>query len=247
VPSLRPRGDASPAGRRFFELIGDGLAPRDPKVDEPRLNPWTAGVEALGSLILAVGAALGAGRAVGIPVTTLVVRVALIPILAPLATRTRARQRVVRRIRPQIKALDRQLRDHPNELSARLKELHEANGIGMVDWPGLLGAFIQVPILIALFQAVLLTWEPEALTLGGLGFGLAAGTVSVLSTHVNGQAEGASWMLWLSAALPVAICLWLGVGVGLYLVAFYLASALQGGLTHHRTASVASDALDEQT
>jgi hypothetical protein len=115
------------------------------------MNLWSAAVRALAAALRSVGDLVGGGPAVGIPLLTFVLRVALIPVLAPLAVRTRDRMRVVRRISPQIKALDREFRDDPNTLSARLKALHAENGIGMVDWPGLGAAFIQVPILIALF------------------------------------------------------------------------------------------------
>jgi membrane protein insertase Oxa1/YidC/SpoIIIJ len=194
------------------------------------LNPWAALVEALTSAVTWLGAAVGGGRAAGILLLALGVRAALIPLILPLAVRTRARQRVVRRIRPQIRALDREYRDEPSELSRRLKALHQENGIEVVDWPGLGGALIQLPILIALFQAVLLVWAPEALTLSGLALGALAGAVSFVGTKWSGQAEGAPFMLWLSLLLPVAISLWLGTGIALYLVGFYAGSAIQGVL-----------------
>jgi membrane protein insertase Oxa1/YidC/SpoIIIJ len=184
-------------------------------------------VEALASAMTSLGEALGGGRAAGILALVFGTRALLIPILTPLAIRTRDRTRVVRRIRPQIRELDRRLKDHPSELAKRLKALHEANGIKMVDWPGLGGALVQLPILIALFQAVLLVWEPHALGLAATALGVVAAAFAVFGTKVSGQAEGASWMLWLSGIAPVAICVWLGTGVAYYLTAFYAAGALQ--------------------
>ena len=190
------------------------------------MSPWSAGVEALAAAIRSAGGWLG-GLASAIAIVTFGLRVALIPILAPLAIRTRDRMRVVRRIKPQIKALDRQFRDDPGTLSKRLKALHEDNGIKVVDWPGLAAAFIQVPILIALFQAVLLVWPADALNWSGMGLGVLASGFSMFATRASGQAEGAPWMLWMAGILPLAICLWLGAGVGLYLSGFYAAGALQ--------------------
>ena len=192
------------------------------------MNPWTALVEALASGVTWLGAVVGGGRAAGILLLAFGVRLALIPLMLPLGIRTRARQRVVRRIRPQIKALDKELRDDPSELSRRLKALHREHGIEVVDWPALAGALVQLPILIALFQAVLLVWEPDAMTLPGLVLGAAAGAVSLVATKWSGQAEGASYMLWLSLLLPVGISLWLGTGIALYLLGFYAAGAIQG-------------------
>jgi membrane protein insertase Oxa1/YidC/SpoIIIJ len=205
------------------------------------MNPWTAAVDALAAALTWTGDALGGGRAVGIPVLTFLVRAALIPVLAPLAVRTRDRMRVVRRIRPQIKELDRQFRDHPDVLEKRLRALHAEHGIGMVDWPGLGAALIQVPLLIALFTAVLSVWEAEALTASGAMLGLVAAVLSLASTKVSGQAEGAPWMLWMAGLLPMAICLWLGAGVGLYLTGFYAAGALQGAFMGRRAGSAPAE------
>lgn len=194
------------------------------------MNPWSAAVHALAAAIRWVGGWLGGGLALGIPVTTFAIRTALIPLLGPLSVRTRDRTRIVRRIRPQIKELNKRYKDHPGDLSRRLKALHAENGIGVVDWSGLGGAMVQLPILIALFEAVLSLWEPEALTAGGAALGVVAAALSTLATRLSGQSEGAQWMLWLSAGLPVAICLWLGAGIGLYLTGFYAAGAIQGFL-----------------
>lgn len=193
------------------------------------MNFWTVFVEALASVVVSVGDLVG-GPGPGILLATFALRAVLIPVLGPLSVRTRARQRIVRRIRPQIKALDRELKDHPGTLHKRLKALHEEHGIGMVDWAGLAGALIQVPVLIALFQAVLLVWEADALTLAGLGLGLLAAGLSLVSTRASGQAEGQAWMLWLSGLLPLAICLWLGPGIGFYLCGFYGAALLQAAV-----------------
>src|SRR5690606_35329324 len=145
---------------------------------------------------------------------TFAVRALMIPVLLPLAVRTRERQRIVRKIKPQIKELDRRFRDDPGTLTKRLKALHAEHGISMVDWPGLVAALVQVPLLIAMFQAVLTLRPSEALTASGIATGLAAAALSTFGTRVSGQAEGASWMLWMSAILPLAICLWLGAGIG---------------------------------
>jgi membrane protein insertase Oxa1/YidC/SpoIIIJ len=198
------------------------------------LSLWTYGVDAVVSAILRVGGWLGGSPDLGILVTTFAVRLALIPLLGPIAVRTRARSRVVRRIKPRIKELDRTYRDDPSTLSTKLKELHRENGIEVVDWQGLVGALVQLPILIALFQAVLQVEEPAALTLLGVVYGVAAALVSAAGTKLSGQAEGAAWMLWLSGVLPVAICLWLGPGIGLYLIGFYGASLVQAFLTRER-------------
>jgi len=192
-----------------------------------------------GDLVQAVAGAMngvGASAGWGIFAVTMIVRATLIPVMLPLAVRTREHQKVVRRIRPEIKALDREHRHDPVLLQQKITELHEQNGIKVVDWSGLLAALIQVPILIALFQAVLLISEGTPLASGGLVWGLIAAALAVYGAWVGGQSEGAKWVLWMSGTLPVAISAWLGAGIGLYLTAFYGAGAVQGLLMRRRVA-----------
>lgn len=191
------------------------------------MSPWSRVVQFLMDAIEQVGAWTGGGTVVGIVLITFFMRAALIPVMAPLAERTRRRQAIVRRIKPQIKALDREFRDDPGTLGRRLKELHRENGIEVVDWPALGTALIQLPILIAMFQAVLGLWEAQALTVTGGVLGVVAAVLAALGTKLGGQSDGAPWMLVLSGVLPIAICLWLGPGIGWYLIGFYGAALLQ--------------------
>ncbi len=191
------------------------------------MNPWTVLVEALERLILAVGGSIG-GTALGIFAVTFGARVLLIPVMLPMAVRTRDRMKVIRRIRPRIKELNQQLKKDPHRLERELKALHEAHGVKMVDVPALVSALIQLPILIALFQAVYYVSENTELASGGLLLGAVAAALSVAGTKLSGQGEGAAWLLWLSGLLPIGIAAWLGRGIALYLAAFYAGSLIQG-------------------
>jgi membrane protein insertase Oxa1/YidC/SpoIIIJ len=190
------------------------------------LNPWTALVHALDSAIHATADLVGGNLAAGIFVLTLVVRVALIPIMLPLARRARAWRAVRRSIKPEIKRISQ---EHAKDVSAEqraLKELHRRHGISQVDKAGLLGALIQVPVLIAFFQAVIEMSADTPLESGGLVWGLVAGAVSFAATSLDG-ADTPRPMLYVAGLLPIGIAIWLGQGVGLYLVAFYLGSLVQ--------------------
>jgi len=184
--------------------------------------------------MLTAGSWLGGSPGWGIVVVTFAARIVSIPLLLPLAVRSRDRQRVVHRIRPQIKALHKEFKKDPDRLSLELDKLHRDNGIKVADWAGAGAALFQVAILIAFFQAVLRVSEGSSLASGGLLLGVAASCFSVFSTKVSGQSEGATWVLWLSGLLPVAIAAWLGTGVGLYLTAFYAASAVQAVIMRGR-------------
>ncbi len=186
---------------------------------------WGAFVSAIERLIHSVADATGGSLALGVFLTVLGVRLLLIPIMLPLAKKTRAYQAIQKPLRPRIKELNQQLKKDPNRLNQELKALHQEAGIGMVDKAGLMGALIQLPILIALFQAVFEVARGTPLAEGGLLLGLAAGAVSGVGTWLSGQ--GGRFLLGLSTLLPIGIGAWLGAGIGYYLLAFYVGSLVQ--------------------
>lgn len=196
---------------------------------------WGTLVGALQSLMATVGDGLGGGLAVGIFVVTLAIRLALVPVMLPLGVRTRDRNAVVRRMRPELQALKQQYRKDPDALHREIAALHERRGIKLVDGPGLLAALIQLPVLIALFQAVYHASENTALAAPGFLTGTLASALAVLGLWLGGQADSRP-LLALSLFLPLGIAAWLGQGIGLYLVAFYAGSALQALLMRRRAA-----------
>ncbi|MGH7505250.1 MAG: hypothetical protein ACRELX_06350, partial [Longimicrobiales bacterium] len=103
---------------------------------------WTSLVAALEGLIVLAGDALDGHLGAGIFVVTLVLRGALIPIMLPLAARTRDRQKVVDRMKPEMQALKQQFRKDAGRLHKEIAALHERHGIKLVDTAGLLVALI---------------------------------------------------------------------------------------------------------
>jgi membrane protein insertase Oxa1/YidC/SpoIIIJ len=122
-------------------------------------------------------------------------------------------------------------------MQRELKLLHQRHGIGQVDTGGLLAALIQVPVLIAFFQAVIEMSADTPLASGGLIWGVVAGAVSFASTALGDDTTPRP-LLYLAGILPIVIAVWLGRGVGLYLVAFYLGSLVQSLLMRRPRATV---------
>ena len=203
------------------------------------MSLWHDLVQLIADGFTTLAGAFGAPVLVGVFVLTFLVRLVMIPVMMPMAIRTRERLKVVRRIRPQIKALDDRYKDEPGVLSKKLAALHQENGISVVDWSGLVLAFVQLPILVAFFQAVFLVTDQIAFSPGGWTLGTAAAGLAVWSAKTSGQSDGAAWVLWMSATLPLAISLWLGGGIATYLAAFYGASAIQGLMMARRIRSEA--------
>lgn len=190
---------------------------------------WSDLVGAVERLIAYVAGAAGGSLGLGILLTVLAVRILLIPLMLPLAVRTRDRNVIVRRMKPELDAIKKEFRKDPEREHKEIVALHKRHGIGLVDGPGLLGALIQLPVLIALFQAVYFITRETGLAAASIPVGLLASALSVLGVWLGGQADSKP-MLVLSAVLPFVMTLWLGQGIGLYLAAFYTGSAVQGAL-----------------
>jgi membrane protein insertase Oxa1/YidC/SpoIIIJ len=190
------------------------------------MNPWTALVQLIERALHGVAGLLGGNLALGVFTLVLAARLALVPILLPLARRTKDWRAVYRTIKPEVKALQKEHRDDPMRMQKELQALHARHGIRVLDTAGLLLALIQVPVLIAFFQAVLHVSTDTPLASGGLLYGVVAGALSYAGT-VLGDATTAKPLLVMAGVLPVLIASWLGSGVGLYLVAFYFGTLVQ--------------------
>jgi YidC/Oxa1 family membrane protein insertase len=190
---------------------------------------WTALVHAVEGLIASVAGSAGGSLALGILLTVLAVRLLLIPIMLPLAARTRDRNSIARRLQPELAAIKQEFRKDPMREQKEISELHKRHGISLVDGAGLIGALIQLPVLIALFQAVYHVTRDTTLASSGIVVGLIASALSVSGLWLNGQADS-KVMLVLFGLLPLVMALWLGQGIGFYLIALNAATSLQGVL-----------------
>ena len=193
------------------------------------MNPWGGLVQAIQGGITWTGGALGIPELAAILLVTAAARAVLLPVSYPLAVRSRAWQLAFRGIRPRIREVRKLHKNDPRTSIDEVDRLHTEAGIGAVDKAGVLLALIQIPILIAFFQAVLdLSGDPP-MTASTVFLGIAAGALSLLSTRVGGQTQSRAFHV-VSALLPTTIALWLGSGIGAYLVGFYGVTLVQSAL-----------------
>lgn len=190
------------------------------------MNPWSYLVDAVARGMTGTANLIGGPPAAGIVVLTLLFRLGLIPILLPLARRSRHWRMVQRGLRPELRELNTRFKSDPAALQRETKALHAAHGIRQVDGAGLLTALVQVPLLIAFFQAVLQLSSGTPLERSGLLPGLVAGAISLAGSRLADAATPRP-LLWIAAILPVIISVWLGSGTGLYLLAFYSGTLVQ--------------------
>ncbi|MGD8278509.1 MAG: hypothetical protein PVH00_10810, partial [Gemmatimonadota bacterium] len=97
------------------------------------MNPWSALVHLVERGITGTAGLAGGNLGAGVFLLVLVVRLVLIPVLLPLARRTRAWRAVYKRIKPEIDATSKAHKDDASQQQKALKDLYRSHGIGMVD------------------------------------------------------------------------------------------------------------------
>jgi len=114
-------------------------------------HAWTGLLQQLLQM-LAVDEGLGWGLA--IIVLTVLVRVALMPLTWSVAYRTALRQAKLAQLQPRLAAIRERFADDPREQMTRTVALYREHGLGMIDGTSVLAAFVQIPVLWGLYQAL---------------------------------------------------------------------------------------------
>ena len=122
------------------------------------MNPWTALLNLLGS-ILAFFYSIVPNYGVAVIMLTLL----LGAITFPLTLKQTRSMRAMQFIQPQVKKLQAEFKLDRQELNQRLMALYQENNVNPAS--GCLPLLVQMPIWIALFQAIILSLAvaPEAL------------------------------------------------------------------------------------
>lgn len=122
-----------------------------------QFNLWQSMIDLLSSSIKYLANLFNGDYAVGIILFTIITRVLLLPILqyqSKISRKTAELQPEMKRLREKYSARDRETQ---MQLQQAIKELNDKHGVN--QWAGCLPLLIQMPIMIALYQAVGATKE----------------------------------------------------------------------------------------
>ena len=117
------------------------------------MDVWMLWLDAIRTVVTA-SADVGLGVGLAIVVVTLTLRTLLMPLAWPVAYRACIRQRKMRALQPELQALREKLGDNPDAYLKKMKELYEQHGLALVDFKGVLGALVQLPVFLGMFQAL---------------------------------------------------------------------------------------------
>jgi YidC/Oxa1 family membrane protein insertase len=117
------------------------------------MDIWALWLDSIRAIITA-SADVGLGVGLAIVVITLVLRTLLLPLAWPLAYRACLRQRKMRELQPELQALRDKYRDNADTYLKKMTELYEKHGLALVDFKGVFGALVQLPLFLGMFQAL---------------------------------------------------------------------------------------------
>jgi YidC/Oxa1 family membrane protein insertase len=113
---------------------------------------WMTWLDLLESLLQSLASSVGLGQGFAIVALTLLLRFALLPVSWSCAYRACIHQKKVRGLQPELARLKERFRSDPRALAEQTLEAYRRKGIGMIETRPLLGAIVQMPVFLGMFQ-----------------------------------------------------------------------------------------------
>jgi YidC/Oxa1 family membrane protein insertase len=208
---------------------------------------WSPFLDLLRAILFSLAHVCGGSLGGGIVVLSLIVRLALLPLTYRLALRAQEYQAALQRLKPRVDALQRRHASEPLRLAQETRALYAENGIGMAPKGTLLGAAVQMPIGMGLYQtigsvakrAARFLWvhdlsRPDALV-ASVAAGLAGAAVAAGPSSTGSRLPAA-----IAAGVTFLVAWRLSAGVGLYWVASNVVSVVQSLLVRRASAAPAA-------
>lgn len=205
---------------------------------------WSPFLDLLRATLFTLAHCCGGSLGGGIVVLSFIVRLALLPLTYRLALRAHEYNQALRRLKPQLDALQRRHASEPLRLAQEARALQAGNGIGMAPKGTFLGAVVQMPIGAGLYSTIgsiakragQFLWvhdlsRPDALV-ASVAAGLAGAAVAA-----GPSSSGSRVSAVLAAGVTFLLAWRLSAGVGLYWVASNVVSVVQSLLVRRAVAA----------
>lgn len=115
---------------------------------------WTQWLSAIHGLLILLSSGLSLGTGLGIVVLTLLLRTVILPVSWPIAYRSSIRQKKMLLLQPQLTRLKREHGDEPRIYAERMIKLYQDHGLAVMDWRGVFGSLIQMPLFLGMYQVL---------------------------------------------------------------------------------------------
>jgi YidC/Oxa1 family membrane protein insertase len=115
---------------------------------------WTYWLGIIQGLLTFLSSQAGLGTGLGIVALTLLLRTAILPISWRVAYRGSIRQKKMLRLQPELSRLKLECGNEPQIYAQRMMKLYQENGMAMMDWQGILGSLVQMPLFLGMYQTL---------------------------------------------------------------------------------------------
>jgi YidC/Oxa1 family membrane protein insertase len=155
------------------------------------MNPWTLWLDTLRGLIDGLSSEAGLGLGIAIIAGTMLLRLTLLPVSWSVAFRGCLRQKKLMQIQSELDRLKAQHAGKPDMYLQEMAALYRRHDLSFFDGRSLLGAMVQMPLLLGMFQVlrnmgegIRFLWVPNLLRPDVL-LALIAGATTALMVAVN--------------------------------------------------------------
>ncbi len=115
---------------------------------------WSHTVDVIREAMFAYAQISNGNVAYGIMAVTFLARLALLPLTIKLAAAVAVQQEAMRRVAPELEAVREKFKTNPARLAEETRRVLARAGVSMIPRAGCIGALLQAPVFLALFDAV---------------------------------------------------------------------------------------------
>ena len=204
------------------------------------MDIWGPWLELIRTVVTALAADAGLGVGFSIVVATVLLRSIVLPLAWPIAYRACIRQKKLAKLQPELRAVQDKFRDQPDVYLRKLAELYKAREIAMVDAKSLLGAVVQMPLFLGMFQALRtigdgarFLWIPNLLR-PDIALAMIAGLATALMMAMNPDLpeQVRIFMIVVPSILAVVAALQFSSALAIYWATSNTFSAIQTIVLH---------------
>ena len=118
------------------------------------MNLWTFWLDTIRGLVDALSSEVGLGLGLAIIVTTLLLRVLLLPISWSVAYRGCIHQKKVMKLQPELQQLKDRYATKPDVYMQKMTELYRKHGVSLIDRKSLFAGVAQMPLFLGMLQVL---------------------------------------------------------------------------------------------
>lgn len=115
---------------------------------------WSMWLDAINYVLTVLSSDVGLGLGFAIVISTLLLRSLLLPVSWPIAYRGFIRGKKMLRLQPDLNKLKQRFHDKPELYLQKTAELYRKHGLEILDNKSLLGAAVQLPVFMGMYQVL---------------------------------------------------------------------------------------------